>query len=103
VCAALLALVVEADLRALRERAPRSPALRRYADAARPLTGRNDATADDAAWLPETVAALGVPSLDLRRPLHTEIAQKAARSSSMRGNSVFFGPEKLVAVLRAAQ
>jgi hypothetical protein len=35
--------------------------------------------------------------------LHTEIAEKAARSSSMRGNSVFLGPQELVAVLRAAQ
>ena len=61
VCAALLAPVVEANVRALRERDPDSPALDRYAAVARLLTGRDDATVDDAvAWLRETVAALDV-------------------------------------------
>ena len=44
VCAALLAPVVEANVGALRRREPASPALRRYADVARLLTGRDGAT-----------------------------------------------------------
>jgi alcohol dehydrogenase class IV len=103
VCAALLAPVLEANLRALREREPGSPALRRYAEAARLLTGRDDVTADDAAtWLRETVAALDVPALDLRPALHSEIAEKAARSSSMQGNPVPLTADELLGVLRAA-
>ena len=64
VCAALLAPVVAANVRALRERDPGSPALDRYAAAARLLTGRDAATVEDAvAWLRETVEALQVPPL----------------------------------------
>ena len=64
VCAALLAPVVEANVRALRERDPGSPALDRYAAVARLLTGRDAATVEDGvAWLRETVEALHVPPL----------------------------------------
>ncbi|MGY1793058.1 iron-containing alcohol dehydrogenase [Geodermatophilus sp. SYSU D00525] len=106
VCAALLAPVVEANVRALREREPASPALRRYARVARLLTGRDDATVEDAvAWLGETVTALGVPPLGvfgLRPADHAEAAAKAARSSSMRGNPVRLTDDEIGAVLRAA-
>ncbi|MGY1831216.1 iron-containing alcohol dehydrogenase [Geodermatophilus sp. SYSU D01180] len=106
VCAALLAPVVEANVRALRERGPASPALGRYAEAARLLTGRDDATVEDAvAWLRGTVAALGVPPLGavgLRPADHAEVAAKAARSSSMRGNPVVLTDDEIGTVLRAA-
>ena len=69
VCAALLVPVVAANVAALRARAPDSPALFRYAVAARLLTGRRDAAIEDGiAWLRETVAMLAVPGLGrLRR------------------------------------
>jgi alcohol dehydrogenase class IV len=106
VCAALLAPVVEANVRALRERAPASPGLRRYAEVARLLTGRDGATVEDAvAWLRGTVAALDVPPLGavgLRRAQYAEVATKAARSSSMQGNPVRLTEEELVTVLHAA-
>ncbi len=106
VCAALLAPVVEANLRALREREPDSPGLRRYVEVARLLTGRAHATVEDAvAWLRETVAALAVPSLEavgLRPARYAEVAEKAARSSSMQGNPVLLTEEELVTVLHAA-
>src|SRR3954462_11452231 len=64
ICAALLAPTVETNLRALRGRAPPSPALHRYEHAARLLTGRDNAGPDDAVhWLRDTVAALHVPAL----------------------------------------
>ncbi len=106
VCAALLAPVVEANLRALREREPAAAGLRRYGEVARLLTGRDGATGEDAvAWLRETVAALDVPPLGavgLRRAQHAEVAAKAARSSSMQGNPVRLTEEELVTVLHAA-
>lgn len=106
VCAALLAPVVEANVRALRERAPAAPGLRRYAEVARLLTGRDGATVGDAvAWLRGTVAALDVPPLGavgLRRAQYAEVATKAARSSSMQGNPVRLTEEELVTVLHAA-
>ena len=106
VCAALLAPVVEANVRALRERDPGSPALDRYAAAARLLIGRDAATVEDAvAWLRETVEALHVPPLGevgLAPAQHAEVAEKAARSSSMQGNPVALSGDELVAVLDAA-
>ena len=106
VCAALLAPVVEANVRALRERDPASPALDRYAAAARLLTGRDAATVEDAvAWLRETAAALQVPPLrdvGLRPARYAEVAEKSARSSSMQGNPVALTADELVAVLDAA-
>ena len=105
-CAALLAPVVEANLRTLREREPDSPALRRYAEVAALLTGRPGATAKDGvAWLRQTVRALDVPPLGaigVRPEQYPEVAGKAARSSSMQGNPVPLGEEALVAVLQAA-
>ncbi len=106
VCAALLAPVVEANVRALHDRDPDSPALDRYAAVARLLTGRDDATVDDAvAWLRETVAALDVPPLGavgLQPAQYAEVAEKSARSSSMQGNPVALTGDELVAVLQAA-
>ncbi len=106
VCAALLAPVAEANLRALHERDPGSAGLRRYAEVGRLLTGRDDATADDAvSWLRGTVAALDVLPLGavgLRPERYAEVAAKAARSSSMQGNPVQLTEDELVGVLHAA-
>ena len=103
VCATLLAPVVEVNLQALRERDANAPALRRYADVARLLTGRDDATIEDGvSWLRETVAAMNVPALDavgLRPTGFAEVAAKAARSSSMQGNPVPLSEDELIAVL----
>jgi alcohol dehydrogenase class IV len=106
VCAALLAPVAEANVAALRAREPDAPALGRYAAVARLLTGRDDAEVEDGvAWLRTTVAALDVPPLGavgLEPAQHAEVAEKSAKSSSMRGNPVQLGVDELVAVLEAA-
>jgi alcohol dehydrogenase class IV len=91
-CAALLAPVVEANVRALRSAQPGGPALDRYAEAARLLTGRPAASIDDGlTWIRETVSLLDVPGLAAFGigPQHADdVAAKAARSSSMQGNPV---------------
>ena len=106
VCATLLAPVVEANVRALRDREPRSPALVRYTHVARLLTGREDVVIEDAlAWLRKTTAALHVPPLGavgLRPEQHAEVAEKAARSSSMQGNPIALSDDELRQILRAA-
>src|SRR3984893_4689763 len=59
VCAALLPHVMEANLRALRERQPAAGALRRYEEIARLLTGHPTATADDGVeWVRKLVTDL---------------------------------------------
>ena len=104
VCAALLAPVLEVNVRALREREPGSPALVRYTRVARLLTGREDAAIEDGvAWLRETAAELHVAplgSVGLRTAQHAEVAEKAARSSSMRGNPIALSGDELREVLR---
>ena len=105
-CAALLAPVVEANVRTLRRQDAGAPALARYAEAARLLTGRPDATVEDGvAWIRETVALLGISGLGgygLRPDQADEIVAKADASSSMRGNPVRLPDPELHAVLAAA-
>lgn len=106
VCAALLAPVVEANVRALHERDPGSPALDRYAGVARLLTDDVGASVEDGvAWLRETVTALQVPSLGkvgLAPDRYAEVAEKSAKSSSMQGNPIALTGDEIIAVLEAA-
>jgi len=101
-CAALLAPVIEANVRALRAAPPGQPALGRYAEAARLLTGQADASVEDGlAWIRETLRRLEVPALSAfgLGPEHADdIAAKAARSSSMQGNPVPLSPADLHAI-----
>ena len=105
-CAALLAPVVEANVAALRAREPGSPVLDRYAEAARLLTGRPDASVEDGLdWIRETVALLDVPRLGaygLRPERADEVVAKAAKASSMQGNPVRLTDDELHAVLARA-
>jgi alcohol dehydrogenase class IV len=105
-CAALLAPVIEANVRALRSGPRGGPALDRYAEAARLLTGRPAASIDDGlAWIRETVSLLAVPGLAAFGigPEHADdIAAKAARSSSMQGNPVALTHRDLCAIVLQA-
>jgi len=91
-CAALLAPVIDANVRALRSGAPGSPVLDRYAEVARLLTGRPGASIGDGlAWIRETLTLLGVPGLaafGLGPGDADDVAAKAMTSSSMQGNPV---------------
>jgi alcohol dehydrogenase class IV len=105
-CAALLAPVVEANVRALRTGAPGHPALDRYAEAAQLLTGKPGAAIEDGlAWIRETITLLAIPGLEAfgLRPEHAdEVAAKAARSSSMQGNPVALSHGDLRAIILQA-
>lgn len=102
-CAALLAPVIEANVRALRSG---RPALDRYAEAARLLTGHPAASIQDGvAWIRETVSLLAIPGLSafgLRERDADEIAVKAMKSSSMQGNPVALSTGELRAILDQA-
>jgi alcohol dehydrogenase class IV len=105
-CARLLAPVAEANVRALRSREAKSPALARYEEVARVLTGRGDASAEDGAtWLRELVEALDVPRLGaygLRAEGVADVVTQARRASSMQGNPVVLTESELAGTLRAA-
>jgi len=105
-CAALLAPVIEANVRALRSGQPGSPALDRYAEAARLLTGGPGASIEDGlAWIRQTLALLAVPGLAAfgLGPGHAgDVAAKGATSSSMQGNPVALSHGDLKAVVLQA-
>jgi alcohol dehydrogenase class IV len=92
VCAALLPHVTEANLRALRERAPDSPSLHAYREVAVMLTADVACEAEDgAAWVRELCEDLSIPTLGelgVERADFGLLADQAAKASSMRGNPV---------------
>ncbi|HJY72464.1 MAG TPA: iron-containing alcohol dehydrogenase [Streptosporangiaceae bacterium] len=105
-CAALLAPVIEANVRTLRSAGAGPPAagvLDRYAEAARLLTGRPAASVEDGlAWIRETLTLLHVPGLaafGLGPQDADDIAAKALTSSSMKGNPVTLSHADLKAAL----
>ena len=106
-CAALLAPVVEANVRTLRSVDPGDPALSRYTEAARLLTGRPTASIEyGVAWIRETIALLAIPGLATFGigPEHADdIAAKAAVSSSMQGNPIALSRSELKAIVLQAR
>jgi alcohol dehydrogenase class IV len=101
VCAALLAPVMEANVRA-----GGAPVRERYAEVARLVCGAADATAGDGVrWVRALTGALGIPGLRAYGvgEEHVEVlCERAAAASSMRGNPVVLDRETLRGVLRAA-
>lgn len=106
ICARLLPLVIEANVAALRARAPASPALARYDEVARLVTGRADARAEDAiAWAHGIARALAIPALSRYGMAAADvaaIAEKSARASSMKGNPIVLETRELEAILERA-
>lgn len=105
-CAALLAPVIEANLRVLRDGGPGRPALDRYAQAARLLTGNPAASIEDGlAWIGDTRTLLAVPGLaafGLGARHADDVAAKAMASSSMQGNPVALSHGDLKAIVLRA-
>ncbi|HMD25801.1 MAG TPA: iron-containing alcohol dehydrogenase, partial [Streptosporangiaceae bacterium] len=108
-CAALLAPVIEANVRALRSAGAGPSAdgvLDRYVEAARLLTGDPAASLEDGlAWIRETLALLHIPGLasfGLRPAQFDDIATQAMASSSMKGNPVTLSHADLTAILSQA-
>jgi alcohol dehydrogenase class IV len=106
VCARLLPLVMEANLQALRSRQPDSPALVRYDEVARLLTGNPAARAEEGIQHVQKLCAemairplreYGMRVEDL--PTLVEQSQKA---SSMKGNPIPLTDEEIVQILNGA-
>jgi alcohol dehydrogenase class IV len=98
-CAALLPHAIAVNIQALRARAPASPALGRYNEVARLLTGRSQATAEDGVrWIAEICRKLEIPPLRAYGVTEADIPDlvaKAAQASSMKGNPIVLTPEEL--------
>ncbi len=106
VCAALLPHVMEANLRALRQRPPAADTLRRYDEIARLVTGNATATAEAGIeWVRKLVADLRIPALGHYglSPAHTaDLVQKASQASSMKANPIALTRDELADILERA-
>ena len=106
ICARLLPLVMEANIRALRERSPSSPALSRYREAAVIVTGNKNTTAEDGVdWVSNLCRDLAIPPLSQFGIKADDIAMvvaKAKNSSSMKGNPVELSEKELAKILSRA-
>ncbi len=105
-CARLLPLVMETNLRALHERQPDHPAIRRYTEIAQILTGTLDATAEQGVeWVQAVVADLHIPGLasyGMQPADIPEMVDQAGRASSMQGNPLQLSQVELSAILEQA-
>lgn len=106
VCAALLPTAMAVNLRALRDRQPLSEVLGRFKEVARLLTGKPEATGDDGvAWVRELCADLKIPPLRTYGLTAADVpilCEKAAQSSSMKGNPLALTPAELQEILERA-
>ncbi len=103
ICARLMAPVMEINLRAMRTRSPEHPALDRYAEAARILTGNPVAAPEDGVqWLAELTSDLNIPSLSaygISQADFQEIGEKASTASSMKVNPIQLTMPELLEIL----
>ncbi len=103
VCAAILPSGMRANIEALRDDHPQSPALERYRAIARILTGDPEAIPEDGAqWVQSLAHKLAIPSLAAYGIGTRDIpalVEKAARASSMKANPVVLTPARLTQVI----
>jgi alcohol dehydrogenase class IV len=106
ICGRLLPYVMAANVQALQERGQGSAALQRYDEVAQLLIGTPRAAAHDGvSWMQALCAALDVPPLSAHGVTEDDfplIVEKAARSSSMKGNPITLTAEEMEEILRRA-
>jgi alcohol dehydrogenase class IV len=106
ICAALLPHVIESNLQAARRDGSAGETVARYDRIARVLTSNSAATADEAAaWTRSLVSDLRIPPLrtyGIRKTHLPEIAEKAAKASSMKANPIELSRDELIAALERA-
>ncbi|MGH9469501.1 MAG: iron-containing alcohol dehydrogenase [Terriglobia bacterium] len=105
-CAALLPFGMDANIRALRARAPAGPALARYATVAEILTGNAGAQPEEGVdWVRRVCEEMAIPPLasySLRKKDFPVLVERASRANSMKTNPVSLTVEELHEVLERA-
>ncbi len=106
ICAALLPIGMEVNLRALRARMPDSEALRRYAELGPLLTGRADSSAEGAvAWAASLVSDIGIRRLStygLKTEMLPLVVQRATVANSTRTNPIVLTEAELTEIVERA-
>lgn len=105
-CARFLPLVMEANITAMESRQPEHPALGRYHEIARILTGEQDATAREGVkWVNELVDEVKIPRLStygIKPEDFPEAVQKTQKASSFKGNPLPLEAKELMEILEQA-
>lgn len=105
-CASLLPIVMEVNIRALQERAPGSPALERYSEVARLLTGKENARRSEGVSLLSALCSeLAIPALSaygLGQNMIPAVVEQAMKASSMKGNPIELTGSELTSALERA-
>jgi len=106
ICAILLPLVINANVKALQERDSKGPYLEKYQLAAQIVLGRQDATpAELADWVTETCRILNVPLLSkygLKKSDFQEVVTKSIDASSSKGNPIRLNEKELLEIVEKA-
>ncbi|HNA87900.1 MAG TPA: iron-containing alcohol dehydrogenase [Anaerolineales bacterium] len=104
ICAKLLPLVMEANIKAMQ--AENHAGLARYEEVARILTGNSSATVNDGLkWVTDVVDEMNIPSLSAHGMSATHIpeaVQKTLNASSYKGNPIALKDEVLTDILEKA-
>jgi len=106
ICARLLPVVMAANVRALQQRMSSNPALQRYDEVARLLTGQPQArAADGVTWVRELCRELHIPPLSAYGVTPADVpllVEKAAVASSMKANPLPLTAQELTEILTEA-
>lgn len=105
-CARLLPLVMETNIKALESRQPQHYSLARYSEIAQILTGEKDVTPIDGAnWTGELVEALKIPGLSqygMTEETFPEAIEKTIKANSFKGNPIALNQDELRQILEQA-
>jgi alcohol dehydrogenase class IV len=106
ICARLLPLVMEANLKALEARHAGHVAVERYIEIAQIVTGDKSASAQDGVkWVSELAGELNIPSLSMlgmTRERFLEAVEKTMKASSTKGNPILLTEAELAEILEKA-
>lgn len=106
VCAALLPTVLNTNLSRVQDDDSKRDCLTRFSELARILTGDHEAEPEDAIrWvnrLKDQLGIVGLVGLGIDASSHAQIADKASRASSMKGNPVELSQSELIGVLEGS-
>jgi alcohol dehydrogenase class IV len=106
VCARLLPFAMEANIRALEQRQPGSPALGRYREIAALVTGRTGATlAEGVQWfhlLCEELQVQPLSEMGLSESDYDPLVAQAQKASSMKGNPIVLTDDEVLWILQSA-
>jgi alcohol dehydrogenase class IV len=105
-CAAVLPHAMEVNVRSLRARAPGSPVLGRYDEVARLVTGSPHSGAEDGVrWIAGLCRSFEIPTLrhyGVRFADFPVLIERAAQSSSMKGNPIALTAADMAEILTLA-